>query len=52
MPYPTDLTPEQFKLIEEMLPKKKATRPNICDGGYDGKDFLETTKGYLDQLNR
>lgn len=27
MSYPTDLTPEQFKLIEDILPKKKTTRP-------------------------
>ena len=27
MPYPSDLTPEQFKLIEDLLPQKKTTRP-------------------------
>jgi transposase len=27
MPYQTDLTLEQFKLIEDFLPKKKTTRP-------------------------
>ncbi len=27
MSYPTDLTPEEFKLIEDLLPQKKVTRP-------------------------
>lgn len=27
MSYPTDLTPEEFQLIEDLLPKKKVTRP-------------------------
>jgi len=27
MSYPTDLTPEEFQLIEDLLPQKKVTRP-------------------------